>query len=277
MADPTNIHLYYYKDPAKPNLGDELSPYIVEKLSGKNAVWVDPRADRKALFSTGSIAGTVCHDSHVVWGSGFLDERQRLGCNPTVTAIRGAYSLAMLPSPSADIALGDPALLMPQIYTPKTLSSGKRWRLGIIPHYMDQPTFLERYADRNSGGDEILVLNIVTDKVEGFVDLLCQCEMIASSSLHGLILAHAYGIPALWVEFSDKVIGNGFKFFDYFSSISIAPYNAVGFQSGDIRANDILNAFPNYLGRLGINNYDPDPLKESFEKTVEKLCSDIDA
>ena len=37
-----------------------------------------------------------------------------------------------------------------------------------------------------------------------------------------LIFAHAYGIPAAWIRLSGQVLGDGFKFLDYCSSIGIA-------------------------------------------------------
>ena len=47
--------------------------------------------------------------------------------------------------------------------------------------------------------------------VETFVDELCKCETIISSSMHGLIAADAYGIPNRWLMLSDKLVGGEFK------------------------------------------------------------------
>jgi pyruvyltransferase len=52
-----------------------------------------------------------------------------------------------------------------------------------------------------------------------------SCERIVSSSLHGLVIADAYGIPNAWLN-SDGGAGGSrpgggeFKFYDYFASVN---------------------------------------------------------
>ncbi|WP_156383835.1 hypothetical protein [Methylobacterium sp. Leaf456] len=63
------------------------------------------------------------------------------------------------------------------------------------------------------------------------IDAVLSCRRILSSSLHGLILAHAYGIPATWLKISDRPLGDDFKFRDYWASIGrddVSPVEARG-------------------------------------------------
>ena len=71
----------------------------------------------------------------------------------------------------------------------------------------------------------------MTQSVEAVIENLCDCERIVSSSLHGLIMATAYGIPCRWAELSDNVIGDGTKFRDFFQSVHMSdqqPLNMRG-------------------------------------------------
>jgi hypothetical protein len=56
---------------------------------------------------------------------------------------------------------------------------------------------------------------------------ILACEHILSSSLHGIIVAHAYGIPAVQVQFSDRIFGDGVKYHDYFLSVDLEVYDPV--------------------------------------------------
>jgi pyruvyltransferase len=46
-----------------------------------------------------------------------------------------------------------------------------------------------------------------------------SCEKIIASSLHGLALGIAYGIPTQWCKITNKIIGGNMKFLDFYSSI----------------------------------------------------------
>ena len=47
---------------------------------------------------------------------------------------------------------------------------------------------------------------------------MTACAYIVSSSLHGICVAEAYGIPAVWVRLADNIVGGEFKFRDYYAS-----------------------------------------------------------
>ena len=163
--------------------------------------------------------------------------------------------------------LGDPALILPDLYQPKSYEE-KKFKLGIVPHYIDQTDFVSRFDPQ--GEKSYTVLNIAINKVERFIDRIIECEFIISSSLHGVIIAQAYNIPAVWVEFSDKVIGSGFKFFDFFQSVGIAPYKPQRFLNGKITFNELANLEKIHKGQLYINNYDKSDLYNAINDWIKK-------
>ena len=191
-----------------PNLGDAVSPLIVSHLSGRPVVHTADRA-RGKLVAVGSILNRA-RDGDVVWGSGLISAESRpKGTRLLVTAVRGPRTAARLRGLGIDCPdiFGDPGCLLPRLY-PRPPGTTPRHELGVIPHHRDQ----ELVASR----DPAIRLVDIMSGPEAFLAALWDCRRVVSSSLHGIIFAEAYGIPAHWLELSDRVLGGGHKFADYY-------------------------------------------------------------
>lgn len=202
----------------KSNFGDSLNPVIVEHISGRKPLMSNYliNLNNKPVYSViGSILDNSSDENLVVWGSGFMCSSGIFVKKPKkICAVRGPLSrdLCIKQGIYCPEIYGDPALLYPSIYKP---SVEKKYKLGIIPHYFDKEDSILNLFKKDP---HILIIDIL-DEVNNVVDDICRCERIASSSLHGIIAADAYGIPSIWIKFSDKVGGDGFKFHDYFMSV----------------------------------------------------------
>ena len=152
----------------------------------------------------------MTHKSHI-WGAGFISSQQELACKPeAINLVRGVLSRNKVIKSGITnaLAVGDPALMLPLVYSPKIKS---KYRLGIILHYSEKP--LLKLMKFNP---DIKIIDVQQD-VESFINELLECETILSSSLHGLIFADAYGVPNHWIKVSNKLSGDDFKFADYYS------------------------------------------------------------
>lgn len=212
ITNPDAIPLYYFSE--VPNVGDLLSPYIVSRVSGRPVYRM--RSGRITnLCAIGSILGAAGPKSHV-WGSGSIDGAP-LGdrVDPArIHALRGRKTLELVRRKfdvPERMPLGDPALLTPRYFRPR---AGVSHRYGIIPHVRD----LDLVDGLLKRADGHAMLVDVRKEPEAFITDLVSCEMVLSSSLHGLILADAYGIPNVWAVFSDRLRGASFKFEDYYST-----------------------------------------------------------
>lgn len=199
------------------NVGDVLNPYLVSKVAGKDTFLTKHRTQAH-LLAIGSIMHFGTPHSHV-WGSGVI-ECDQLPPDSTLKrmkfyAVRGKSTKQLLQERGVSLGnlpLGDPAVLTSTFYTPKR--SDKRYKVGIVPHFVD---FDNQIFDELKENHDIRIID-VRQHPESFIDQLCSCDHVLSSSLHGLILADTYNIPNAWVRFSDRVIGGNFKFLDYYST-----------------------------------------------------------
>ena len=211
------------------NWGDAINPALVEFISGQRVQSVDidarsllPLPRDPAASTLFAVVGSIVHhaDSQtVIWGAGLQDKDTPLRQPPkAIHAVRGPLTAAELNRQGipCDDVYGDPVLLLPRYYRPE---ARKRYRLGIIPHFSDQVhPALQRFAER----DDVKLIDI-RGPLWGTVNAVCECEHIVSTSLHGLILADAYGIPSAWGQLGDEVPGGRFKFLDYYLSIGEGP------------------------------------------------------
>ncbi len=223
-----SIPLFYWSEikfifREKENYGDLLSKYIVEQISGKKVKFVQPkkqpwyRVDKKNFLAIGSIIHHASKNS-IVWGSGIIDHKQPI-VKAKFEAVRGPRTRQHLISLGYQCPeiYGDPAILLPKYYWPKIK---KEFEIGIIPHYHDYEMATELFKDVPG----VVVIDLLTLEVEEVTNKILACKKTLSSSLHGLIVSHAYGLPSLWVEFSDKIFGNGIKYLDYLESVELPLY-----------------------------------------------------
>lgn len=224
----------------KENYGDLLSKYIVEEVSGAKTVWYRPRSGKERnVFAIGSILN-FCDSESIVWGSGIISQSHKVA-NADFRAVRGPYTRKRLIEMGYKCpeVFGDPGILLPYFYNPDIK---KKYKLGIVPHIVD----FKKVASAFANSSEVEVINLNTNSIERTTKNILACEKIISSSLHGLIIAHAYNIPAVWVRFSNNLQGDDVKFQDYFASVELKEYTGAAILDdiADLNIEKLINEYP---------------------------------
>lgn len=217
-AELARVNLNYWKLNSKndiDNLGDYLSVVVVENMLRERGLSLDTSVrETKHLYAIGSILMTGFQDS-TIWGTGILGDI-RVGIEGKmavlvnkhirrldVRAVRGPKTRDFL----LDIGIecpevyGDPAILMPLFYMPE--NSVKTREYLVINHYTKSNAFSND-------------IDLRTKDYRGVIDRICSAKKIITGSLHGLILAEAYGVPA--VLLNDREDFSSFKYEDYYHS-----------------------------------------------------------
>ena len=198
------------------NFGDILNPYLISYISKKKIINVSAKyCYYNHLQAIGSILSRSSSNT-MVWGSGFISKDSTFISKPSnVFAVRGPLTRKILIEKGVNCpeVYGDPALLISKFYKPKYK---KKYKLGILPHYVDKTHYwLKGVKDDNN----VIIIDIQNPNPLNVIDQMLSCECIASSSLHGLIISDSYKIPSVWIRLTDNLVGDFFKFNDYFMSI----------------------------------------------------------
>lgn len=213
-ASPSPLRLHWWK--AEPNFGDAINPLIVGHMSGRAVEHTGPRnAD---LFAVGSLLQVVKRghkepregDRVCVWGTGLI--RPVFGHefleNVDVALLRGPITAALVKYHARQF--GDPGLLIDEVLP---FDGTVADRIGIVPHYtqIDDPWLLAFVAS-----DPAYLLIDPRDDTAEVCHKIAGCAHVLASSLHGLIVADAYGVANTWIEPEGQ---SWLKYLDYATSV----------------------------------------------------------
>jgi len=279
------------------NLGDGLNPLLFNHLTDganqiswhtgrriplnrasnavqyKDVVWapsyVRPVETKPCVFGAGSILSVIRHDADhdVICGSGFISA-DRVPQRPhTILSVRGPLTRDkfMEAGIACPEVYGDLGLLCRYALPKPTVE--KKYKIGLIPHYTDKKLDIVKAAQRLPGWTVIDIEQAPrgTTTPEEFVRKINECEILVSSSLHGIILGDSYGIPSYHVKLSEALVGGTFKFRDYYSSVG-RSYSSVSIASLDTAA--IVASCTSYTLHFDFAGY-----YAYIKKSLNELCA----
>lgn len=220
------------------NMGDILNRDIIKKCFGYDAV--------RHTYLTGKVSGigsglgnytlegaawkkllkkisAIFFPKAYIWGTGFICYKERdeklYKRNAQFCSVRGMLSkkrIEKITGKELDIPMGDAGILASYLLDE---IPEKKYDVGIIAHCKEQddPAFkklLKRFPNSVN-------IDVIKSTPLEVTTLIAQCRTVISSSLHGLIIADSLGVPNRHIVVTDKLLGDGFKFDDYYSAYGL--------------------------------------------------------
>ena len=191
-----------------------------------------------------------------VWGAGVNGKSMDVGAAPDldVRAVRGPATRALLEAAGMSVPeiYGDPALLWP-LYWPRSSyldgSDGVKSEVSIVPNFHDRAHLT---------GDNVID---PIGRPHDIIGRIARSAFVCGSSLHGIVLAEAFGIPARLILSQSEP---AFKYDDYYAGTGRPDYSAAstvdealamgGERPPVFDADKLLAAFPRDLYRQKAND-----------------------
>ena len=260
----TEIRGYYWRETAiVKNLGDHLAALVLDALGYRcvSQDYPEPQVlnPGRCLLSIGSVLSKRTFERIVtpvdVWGSGWRgiplppDTLRRVRFH----AVRGPRTQSGLGLP-VDTPLGDPALLLPRLrndviehhdltmviphfYRTYQMSAEQRCSLtgcdAILPmRVIGAPTPGARISAKGLPGmiGAWMRLGIPIQKPWQAIRQIAGARFVLTGSLHGAILAQAYGVP--WAAYDDGYVDVPEKWFDWAEYVGIRIRFVPDLQTG---------------------------------------------
>lgn len=206
------LPLYYWQQKEFVNFGDYLSVKIVERiLDAPVVIYKKTKVPKQKLLALGSLL-YFANTGDVLWGTGsnnkYPNKSDYNFTDLDIRAVRGPLTRAFIQDNfniECPEVYGDPALLFPYLFPEFVRRENPKHPYIFIPHMYERNWFSKE------DGEHIVNPTWPWDEV---IEKILDSEFVISSSLHGLIIAEAYGIPARYLRLSDKE--PLFKYQDYY-------------------------------------------------------------
>jgi pyruvyltransferase len=210
----SGVGLYYWSPSdhrGEENFGDYLSRVIVERVVQEHyekyigAIKYGVEGVENRLLAIGSILHHA-RDHETIWGSGVNGKSlgQRLEASDLdVRRVRGPLTRRFLlrHNISCPPTYGEPGLLISEFFG-KTRSEETKFPFSLVLNLNDMLLYEEE--------EYIIYPNWSLDRV---IERIQASELVISTSLHGLVIAEAFGIPARHLlSFAEPT----FKYIDYY-------------------------------------------------------------
>ncbi|GAB3773397.1 pyruvyl transferase [Nocardioides ginsengisegetis] len=183
------------------NFGDLLGPAIVKRILETRGI---ARPGTGRLLTVGSVVH-LSRAGDVVWGSGINGKTSAVGGGERldVRAVRGPLTRSRLEAAGASVPeiYGDPGLLLARLMPELGTGSSER-PVTIVPNLHDW----------SSARRDPRALSPIGD-FRKIVPAIAASKLVVGSSLHGVVVAEAFGVPARLVTSSTEPL---FKYHDYY-------------------------------------------------------------
>ncbi|MCL4640019.1 MAG: polysaccharide pyruvyl transferase family protein [Pseudosphingobacterium sp.] len=233
----------YYAD--LPNMGDLLNELLIRDLFGQDLERHKPATSELSCIGSGmdcfmkknkvyprwystalKIRANWVNYPNNVWCTGFIfSESAECPDNSfirdmNICSVRGEMTkgrVEKILGRKLNVPTGDGGIITPYLFD-KPIE--KKYQVGVVAHMheQDHPTF-QRVLNFHKGSKFI---NLRDDPYQ-VIREIASCEVIISSSLHGLIVADSFNVPSQWIIVTDALKGDGFKFADYYSAFGLKP------------------------------------------------------
>ena len=230
----------------RSNFGDLLGPLVARRILARHGLLNPPLGRR--LFTVGSVLH-FARTGDAVWGTGrngkVAPETHRF-TDLEVAAVRGPLTAEFLRDRgiAAPDVHGDPGVLLADLF-PEWASDGVRSGALYVPNMNDV----------RPAPDGIETLSPI-GSVPAIVRRLASAELVVASSLHGVVVAEAYGVPARLVVPEHESL---FKYRDHYAATgrhdevfarSVQEALALGPSTPPVVDHEaLLDAFPLHLWR----------------------------